>query len=390
MKKFTAILMSIVLLTGCLLLPVSAEDKVVSEQEKAAGFLFTHVYVMIEEEYTFKFDEFTPEMFSQELIESVVNLYPYDPDIYSLDYYQVILQLNLKNPSEENIVALCQTLKDNEYVMYIELDYTDEYIPVYPDSAEFIPNYRGSYNPLIETIDSSNHTVNTVRRNMLNNAYYKIYYDELLAYSVALYTEKLRFLGDFDYVEYYADEKLSDVAGYVTLIFDVPEGTESVREKNLSVLSKYFDAEDILYVGDSVNAAVVRVDETDAATIKNMSELKFISDAFFNDMCTGGLLCEAGQFMLGDVYGKKDESAVDYNGVTAADARYILRYSAGLEKVTDNLKRFYYCADMNFDGNITSADARLALRTAAGLETKYQIMFGYSVCWYDPMINTPR
>lgn len=57
---------------------------------------------------------------------------------------------------------------------------------------------------------------------------------------------------------------------------------------------------------------------------------------------------------------------VNYDGnVTAADARLVLRASAGLELFTQSQQKI---ADVNGDGNITAADARLILRKSAGLE----------------------
>lgn len=67
---------------------------------------------------------------------------------------------------------------------------------------------------------------------------------------------------------------------------------------------------------------------------------------------------------------KKPESTVkgDINNdkkVTAADARGILRHSAGLEKLEGQpLKN----ADVNNDGKVTAADARDALRNSAGVK----------------------
>ena len=51
--------------------------------------------------------------------------------------------------------------------------------------------------------------------------------------------------------------------------------------------------------------------------------------------------------------------------INASDARAILRISAKLEKVTDEVKKN---ADINADGNVTSADARIALRISAKLD----------------------
>lgn len=57
---------------------------------------------------------------------------------------------------------------------------------------------------------------------------------------------------------------------------------------------------------------------------------------------------------------------VDADGsVTAADARLVLRYSVGLERLTGEALRE---ADPNFDAMITAADARYILRMSVGLE----------------------
>lgn len=62
---------------------------------------------------------------------------------------------------------------------------------------------------------------------------------------------------------------------------------------------------------------------------------------------------------------------VDKDGkVTAADARLILRYSAGLQQFTDEQKCI---ADFDHDGNVNSSDARTALRTASKLERLKEI-----------------
>ncbi len=62
--------------------------------------------------------------------------------------------------------------------------------------------------------------------------------------------------------------------------------------------------------------------------------------------------------LVGDVTGEND-------GITAADARIILRASVGLETLTDEV---YLLADTDENGNITAADARIVLRMSVGLE----------------------
>ena len=52
--------------------------------------------------------------------------------------------------------------------------------------------------------------------------------------------------------------------------------------------------------------------------------------------------------------------------ITAADARLVLRFSAGLQKYTASQRKK---ADVNGDGRITAADARLVLRIAASMNS---------------------
>lgn len=52
--------------------------------------------------------------------------------------------------------------------------------------------------------------------------------------------------------------------------------------------------------------------------------------------------------------------------LTAADARYALRCSAGLDRIEEAV---FYAADVTGDGKLTAADARLILRAVARLET---------------------
>ena len=113
----------------------------------------------------------------------------------------------------------------------------------------------------------------------------------------------------------------------------------------------------------------------------------FVSDAFFGSK-GGAYLAVAGVYTLGNVTGRQGEYYAgekigEVKFVNAADARLVLRFAAGLEKPENEIKRFYFCADMNFDGEINSADARLVLRTAAGLEDEYELSFGYRVLWND-------
>lgn len=63
--------------------------------------------------------------------------------------------------------------------------------------------------------------------------------------------------------------------------------------------------------------------------------------------------------------------------LSAADARIILRYAAGLETGFNELQK--KVADINNDGKVNSADARLALRLSANLEDEYDLKKKYSL-----------
>ena len=68
--------------------------------------------------------------------------------------------------------------------------------------------------------------------------------------------------------------------------------------------------------------------------------------------------------LTADEKAKKGDANCD-GELTAADARYTLRYSAGLEKVDE---AFLYAMDVNEDGRIKAADARLILRVVAKID----------------------
>ncbi|MBQ8209910.1 MAG: hypothetical protein IJZ35_04950 [Clostridia bacterium] len=73
-----------------------------------------------------------------------------------------------------------------------------------------------------------------------------------------------------------------------------------------------------------------------------------------------------GNFDLNYCYTSFVEGDADGDGkVTAADARKVLRASAGTEKLTNDE---IILADVDGDGNITAADARHILRDSAGIE----------------------
>lgn len=397
MKKLLLLILTVVLLSGVCILPVSAqeEDKyapeVYSAEEKQAGFSFKYIYLVIKNEYSF--EEFTPEKLGSPLIERVEAPYEFNPDNenYDKSTWELFLKVYLKEKTRENVIELYKQMEECEYVKSAGIAEIYYSIPFFPESAEEIGYYKGEYRPWVSP---DNETYIANGSNMIRNPYYKKYYNDLLAHSTALYRQFADYIGDVDYLSYYAENHMEKDINYVTLIFDhsiaLSEYVGAIRDYNMSVLEKHFDEDEILYIGDYSLAAVVAISKENKDVIKEIEELAFIGDAFFTRR--GMSLAVIGTFTLGNVVGAEEQVYYDdpalnvpLKKVSAADARKVLRYSAGLEKIEKEPKRFFYCADMNFDGEITSADARLILRTAAGLEKEYEITFGYSSGWADFM-----
>lgn len=397
MKKTLSLLLAVLMLFGVISFSAFAEEEdnyapeQYSDAEYAAGFSFKYIYVVIKNEYSFQ--EFTPEMLSAELVSKVEAPYSFNPDnsSYNKDTWELLLIVYLKEQTKENVIELYRTMKESEYVSEIELGFIYTYLPIYPDSPEEIGFYSGKYKPRV-TPDNEDYIA--AGSCMIRNPYYQIYYNELLAHSVSVYEQFADYMGDVDYISYFAENYMNNEENYVTLIFNnqigLPDEEGAVRDYNMSVLSKYFSEEEILYVSDVDLAAVVEISNENSNIIKEIEELAFIGDAFFTFDTWS--LAVIGEYTLGNVVGQQaqvyyDDPAlnVPLKRVSAADARVILRYAAGLEKPEKELKRFYYCADMNFDGEINSSDARIALRTAAGLKKEHTVMFGTSDQWGDLM-----
>lgn len=220
--------------------------------------------------------------------------------------------------------------------------------------------------------------------NMIRNPYYQKYYNELLAYSYQLYTQN-----DVDSescIASFVDRFVTDEEEYITLILEENNNPEvNTRAYNLGILEKYFRAENILYVSDYNYAAVVAISGIEAQKLKQIDELVYVGYAFYT---SSPQVMEPmlGTYALGKVVFKEGQQSYEATEVTAADARFILRYSAGLEEVGAD-KQFYFCADVNMDNEINAADAREALRLAAGLKDEIYLSYNYYRDWYDIMIN---
>ena len=209
----------------------------------------------------------------------------------------------------------------------------------------------------------------------IESDYYKIYYNELFEHRYKKILKDIEIYGkpelELTALSEYIPE---DSYVYMTIIFNDKDDDTGYREYNLQCLSQTFAQEDILYVGDTTPMAVVKLHDESVELLYENKSILGITQAFYDTNLLINMI--VGTKNLGDV--------VNDSNVTAADARFVLRFSAGLETVSMYAaKKFYFSADMNMDGHITSADARLILRTAAGLEKVQKIGFPYAACWND-------
>ena len=395
MKKAVSVILALIMLVSMFSFSwnVSAySEKEPTEEELRAGFTFDVVYVIIKDEY--KFREFTADDFGSDLIDRIEIPYPIDlEDEWADDedfWLEIHIYLKESEMTKKNITELCKSLRNNEFVKKIFLNFTENDFPFFPQTPEEIGVYYGAYRPYIEP-EHEGYDRNGA--GMLNNPYYKKYYNGLLNYSYSVYNQFAPYMGDIDYVGWFIDTYLEKEVSYITVIlshsYGVPDEEGAMRNYNIRAVTKQIPEDNILYVADSVPAVVLRVTPEDRNALRKIDDIVFIGDAFFTSK-GGSELAVTGEYTLGNVTGRQ---GVYYEGelggsvkfVNAADARLVLRFAAGLEKPETELKRFYYCADMNFDGEINSADARLCLRTAAGLEKEYELVFGYRSLWYDPM-----
>lgn len=221
-------------------------------------------------------------------------------------------------------------------------------------------------------------------KNMVRNPYYQKYYNELLDHSYAVYEKTHSSADNKEYIAFYTGKYVVNPENYVTLILKKSENPDvNIRDYNMNILTRYFEDNEILYVSDNTYAAVVCVSDANSGIFTDMTELEYIGDAFFSSGYTV-LMPAIGTYTLGNVYISDGDGMGDSSDVDAADARFLLRYIAGLENVGMD-KNFYFCADMDFDNDIDAADARLVLRTAANLEDNYFLSFNYFQFWTDPL-----
>lgn len=211
---------------------------------------------------------------------------------------------------------------------------------------------------------------------MIENDYYKTYYNELLEFK---YAHNPYISSPEGITKVTLDALHEGEFTYITVVLKEKQDDESYYDYNTAKLGEIFSEEEMLYVADKVPMAVVKLEYDKKDALKNNEAVEMVANAFFkSDVFIADFV---GDCTMGKVSGSVGK-------VTANDARTILRFAAGFHSVAkEKSKQFYFCADMNFDGHITSADARMALRTAVGLEDTQKISFGYSSDWNDFSAN---
>lgn len=199
----------------------------------------------------------------------------------------------------------------------------------------------------------------------INNDFYKNHYDDLFEMYYKRYCEYRNAENPDDYI-IAPDAKinkslynliLGSKDNFYLSVYLKYEGSISA-DRNNSILSNTQNIQSILYVGKTTPCAVITVEGgKDIDGILKNDEIDCITLCFSDFVKTVVFTDDAGNISFTP---------------SAADARLVLRYAAGLggpEKTyLSEYKKFYYLSDTDFNGVINAKDARTVLRIAAGLE----------------------
>ncbi len=232
--------------------------------------------------------------------------------------------------------------------------------------------------------------INGKQENIIKNEYFEKYGEKLFEQSYKEYCETVSKYKSIDLSKIsFEDELISADEVFVESIYKFFDGfemkkigkqlynemTTSYDEYYLSVYFAYdedFSAEkndrllktvenlnEVLYVGETTPCAVVSVTGKNIDSLIANENVEFVNYAF-------------------TAISNEYTSYIPENGnrtfnPTAADARKILRYAAGLYDFSDvknqsEIKEFYILSDTDLNGKITAKDARTVLRIAAKLE----------------------
>lgn len=253
-------------------------------------------------------------------------------------------------------------------------------------SAEETVTTHSAYGTYLTVIDKGTYC-------FMENEYYSLFVDEYLEPQFDFYKEAYDYwTGEkVDYFVYQQKEFIQSSDGvnktfayettpdkmdghiyYQTVIFNY-EG-EPDADRNMTLAESLSEGMDVLYVGTTTPCAVVKMrgGTSDFLNILENKNVEFFMTAF---VCSDWNNVNLAIF----------EEAF---APTAADARKILRYSAGLDNAPENIseaKKFLLLSDTDYDGKLTAADARKAIRIAAGLEKGHEFWFNSSGCgdWWQ-------
>lgn len=216
---------------------------------------------------------------------------------------------------------------------------------------------------------SSDISVDGSEKCFIRNEYYTIYADALFEYSYTQYKKDLSETEGQDGLLLIADGQKIDPALYEQMqeegdryylsLYLQYEG-EFTEEANRKILSSLDGLSEILYVGTATPCAVVAVPSGQSLdAVLNHENVACVTRCFSSIRKTVPAIPEDGNIVYAP---------------TAADARLVLRYSAGLETIPSaqlsEAKKFFFLNDCDLDGKLTAADARTALRISAGLEAQ--------------------
>ncbi len=173
----------------------------------------------------------------------------------------------------------------------------------------------------------------------------------------------------------------TEIYGDITLYADFTEKTYSVT---YVVTTENLLASQVVNTNATVRTTTQRVELADAQTInKDFKFAGWYTDSEFTEKIsyisgyTTGNITLYAKWIRSTVYLPCWGDATLSEQLSAADARLILRYSAGLETGFTELQK--QVSDINNDSKANSIDARIVLRMSAGLETEYEIKKLYSL-----------
>ena len=172
----------------------------------------------------------------------------------------------------------------------------------------------------------------------------------------------------------------SDSWGDIRLFADFTEKTYTIE---YIVEDKEVIASQVVNTNETVRTTTQRVAFTNAQTINTAYEFggwyydkEFTEEATVIKPYTAQNITVYAKWVRIVSYLPVWGDATLSNQLSAADARLILRYSAGLETFNETQIRI---SDINNDSRVTASDARLALRLSAGLENEAELIERYSL-----------